>query len=295
MRSIIGRLKRGGDYFRSGSYNSPEFHEFFDDFKRGFTYQLKKLKAKEISFSKGHFYLSGFFKIDEQYYYFSLSDVRNHFGLNRWGEPELLIRTAKGPEDYTGGANNYVAIKETGMAKDIARTFRIDMPTRTQSKKKDNKTIAQEIIDKGATNIYVGSGKKALYIAWEVDGLLKDENEKSTRISMGKYGRCIAYYKCETDKFSFYYDGTSKRASFDIFDKEVKDDAFIKSLNLKVEKEGEVISNMFIPEQKIFLEPEAVALHDFIKGAEVTRHPHFDRALTIFRKRYPEAYMELLD
>jgi len=124
MKSIIERLHAGINHFQSGGCNSNEFNKFFRDFKKVFTKELNNLNATEISFSKGHFYLSGFFKVNEQYYYFSLSDVRHDWIIGRSGKPEMLIRTAKHLKDYTGGVNCYVAI-EPEMYKEIKRTFRL--------------------------------------------------------------------------------------------------------------------------------------------------------------------------
>ena len=121
MKNVKDCLYAGVEYFGSSSVNTPEFNSFFIKFKKEFTKELKKLNATEIQFSKGHFYLSGFFKVNEQYYYFSLSDVRNSFGY----PSNLLIRTAKNNKDYTGSSNNFVKV-ETDMYEKIARTFSIN-------------------------------------------------------------------------------------------------------------------------------------------------------------------------
>lgn len=72
------------------------------------------------------------------------------------------------------------------------------------------------------------------------------------------------------------------------------DEELIASLVLR--PEGEEVKNMFDPEQKCFLDPLGVALHDFIKGCEyLNKHDKMHQALGIFRERYPEEYMVLLD
>jgi len=124
METIVKRLKQGEYHFSSGTINSPEFNKFYRDFRKVFTKELIKLNATGVEFSKGHFYLTGFFKLDEQYYYFSLSDVRHGFGFNRAGNPEMLIRTAQHNRDYTGGVNNYVEINQD-IANSITKTFRL--------------------------------------------------------------------------------------------------------------------------------------------------------------------------
>lgn len=77
-------------------------------------------------------------------------------------------------------------------------------------------------------------------------------------------------------------------------EKPMTDEELIASLSLR--KEGEEIANMFDPEQKCFLDPLGVALHDFIKGCELTqKYDKMQQALGIFRENYPEEYMTLLD
>lgn len=122
MKNIIANLLGGINYFGSSSRNSPEFNKFFSAFKKVMKKELAGVEATDIEFSKGHFYLSGFFRIGEQLMYFSISDVRHGFGFNRNGQPEMLVRTAQHNKDYTGGANNYVVI-EDGMAENIKRKF----------------------------------------------------------------------------------------------------------------------------------------------------------------------------
>lgn len=108
MEKSLKLLRQG---FESSSTSTPQFNTFFSTFKKEFTAELKKVNATEIQFSKGHFYISGFFKVNEQMYYFSLSDVR---GSEFQREISMLYRTAKNNKDYTGGSNNWVNI-ETGM------------------------------------------------------------------------------------------------------------------------------------------------------------------------------------
>jgi hypothetical protein len=101
MKKSIALLRKG---FESSSFTTPEFSSFFKTFKSEFTKELTNLGATNITFNKGHFYLFGFFTIDTQAYYFSLSDVRSQ-------PTELLYRTAKHYKDYTGGSNMYVTIE----------------------------------------------------------------------------------------------------------------------------------------------------------------------------------------
>lgn len=93
------RLLAGG--FESSSYTTPEFATYASTFKREVKKRLTEIGAELLDFSRGHFYVSGFFKKGDQIYYFSQSDVR-------WSvDDKILVRTAKHVKDYTGGASNY--------------------------------------------------------------------------------------------------------------------------------------------------------------------------------------------
>jgi hypothetical protein len=116
MNKSIRMLRKG---FESSSTTTPEFAQFFRTFKSEFTKELLSISATDIVFSRGHFYLSGFFTIGSQPYYFSLSDVRGmEHCLNQFCMGQLLYRTAKHYRDFTGGSNQYVNIK-SGMAKKL--------------------------------------------------------------------------------------------------------------------------------------------------------------------------------
>ena len=103
----IAALIRGG--FESSSGLTPQFKAFARLFKRLFTKELAKVECTLLTFNRGHFYVSGFFKKGEQIYYFSVSDVRDGY-WNR--EVKMLYRTATSTKDYTGGSNQYVNIKD---------------------------------------------------------------------------------------------------------------------------------------------------------------------------------------
>ena len=86
-----------------------------------------------------------------------------------------------------------------------------------------------------------------------------------------------------------------KKVSLPIEKKEEQTDEEIIA-NLVLLDEGQEIANFFNPNQKCFLDPIGIALHDFIKGCEVLKH--YDKkqqALNIFREKYPEEYYVLLD
>lgn len=110
MKKTLALLAQG---FESSSQVTQEFKVFTKVFKNEMTKELKKLGATDIKVGTGgHFCLSGFFKVDEQWFYLSLSDVRDSEYLISQGRPiELLYRTAQHDKDFTGGGNQYVNIE----------------------------------------------------------------------------------------------------------------------------------------------------------------------------------------
>jgi hypothetical protein len=72
-----------------------------------------------------------------------------------------------------------------------------------------------------------------------------------------------------------------------------KDQALIDSLQIGTEKE--IVTNPFSGD-KAELEPEAVALYEFIKGSEALKlYKKLQQGLNIFRRKWPNEYMTLLD
>ena len=120
------KLLEGG--FESSSNTTPEFINFFRTFKKEFTKELQSIGATDIQIGKGHFYVSGFFTVYNQAWYFSISDVRGmNYGLKNYPDncmSKLLYRTAKNYKDYTGGQNRYAKI-ETGMAENMCWSFKL--------------------------------------------------------------------------------------------------------------------------------------------------------------------------
>ena len=105
----IGIEKWLGNIFESSSGLTPEFSSFSRDFKK----HLKSIAGidYELYFSRGHFYMSGFFrnKRNDKFAYFSSSDVR--YSPDNWFN-NILVREAKGEKDYTGGSNNFCKLPE---------------------------------------------------------------------------------------------------------------------------------------------------------------------------------------
>lgn len=214
MRRIASLISKGN--FDSGSVNSDKFNDFFEKFKVSFTNELKKVKATNVQFNKGHFHLSGFFTIGEQVMYFSLSDVRWFNSYNWKGQPEMLIRTAKHDKDYTGGQNNFVAI-EPNMSKKIAQ-----ISGQPEAFKKPNSTklskdeIAEKLVrtlkKDGEASRYVSSAKQASLIAWRVANKLGIKNMSLQEWKLGRYLNKVVG---EQDGYNVYYSATSKRLSLD--------------------------------------------------------------------------------
>lgn len=96
--------------FESSCKITPEFHTFFTTFKKEFIAELSTINATDIKITENHFYISGFFTVNSQCFYFSMSDVR--FFNNK----RIMYRKVKHYRDFTGERNLYVNIN-VGMAK----------------------------------------------------------------------------------------------------------------------------------------------------------------------------------
>jgi hypothetical protein len=99
-----------GHEFDSSSGLTEDWAKFARDMKL-YLYGIFKSEYKLVSFSRGHFYFSSFFKNikTDKLVYISCSDVRYFPG--QWHN-DLLIRTAKHEKDYTGGSNNTCSLNE---------------------------------------------------------------------------------------------------------------------------------------------------------------------------------------
>ena len=92
--------------FESSSGLTDEFAQFAREYKKHIMASLPK-GAELVNFNRGHFYISGFVKRENNFVYFSCDDVRG--SNNGWYE-SILIRTAKHDKDYTGGSNNFTSM-----------------------------------------------------------------------------------------------------------------------------------------------------------------------------------------
>ena len=104
-KNVKGIEKWVGYEFESSSGTTQEFLDFCKDFKKHIKQNLPD--GAELVFNRGHFYVYGFVKRLDKYVYFSISDVR-HF-RDGWYN-DILIRTAEGEKDFTGGSNSQTSL-----------------------------------------------------------------------------------------------------------------------------------------------------------------------------------------
>lgn len=142
MNLIISLLNLG---FSSSSGLTPEFKSFSTKFRNALAKEIQSVGATLVSFNRGHFYCSGFFKFPNgQHYYFSLGDVRMwSYGSSVFGR--MLLRTAKNERDFTGGQNNHLELK-TGMLSKWFKNFAPQhIPTVSMSEKMNQILNAKNI------------------------------------------------------------------------------------------------------------------------------------------------------
>jgi len=101
MQRILDKIDSG---FQSSSGTTKEWATFVTLFRNDLRKELDKVGAKNFVLNRGHFYIFGFFQLENQWYYFSISDVRF------FPDKRMLIRTVEHNKDWTGGANTYINI-----------------------------------------------------------------------------------------------------------------------------------------------------------------------------------------
>jgi hypothetical protein len=110
----MDRIKSGGIEewldvsFQSSSGLTEEFALFAKQYKKAIAKAMGDYEL--VSFSRGHFYMSGFFRSPHtgKLVYFSTDDVR---GSNNGWFDNILIRTAQHDKDYTGGSNCFSSLE----------------------------------------------------------------------------------------------------------------------------------------------------------------------------------------
>jgi hypothetical protein len=100
--------------FTSGGDTGPDFFAFAKLFKAKIKGLLGKTDKtmKIVRFDKGHYEIYGCIEKDGKFVYFNVSDVR--FWPGAWYKL-ILIRTATGIKDYTGGRNEHTALDNFGI------------------------------------------------------------------------------------------------------------------------------------------------------------------------------------
>lgn len=117
MKEVLRRLKNG--IVDEGCYTSKDFKSFARIFKNRFGKEIIKVGGVNHEQHTGHYYLSGFFDVNSQTYYYSLDDVRYPSYPNH--KNTILIRTATDHKDYHGGSNHYVELGENMLVGNLPR------------------------------------------------------------------------------------------------------------------------------------------------------------------------------
>jgi len=100
-----------GHTFETSTTHTPEYLKFLKDFKAAIKSLLPD-RCDMLRFKPNHFDTSGFIRRQDgqkhTYVFVSISDIR--YWPDEWAT-NILIRTASGPEDYSGGPNNYTTLE----------------------------------------------------------------------------------------------------------------------------------------------------------------------------------------
>ena len=96
----------------AGAYKSDDFIVFARAMRSAIQNEVKKIGAKVVNFSVGHYDISGFVEKEGRYVYFSYSEPRcMPIDLTRADCMKgILVRRAKGPKDYSGEHNYFTNI-----------------------------------------------------------------------------------------------------------------------------------------------------------------------------------------
>lgn len=96
---------------REGTDETDEMKQFFRDFRSDLKKILKDTNFKIYQMKKNYYDVSCIISsLDEtKFIYLSLGDMR--FNFNHWFE-QVLVRTMKNPQDYSGGMNHYCSVVE---------------------------------------------------------------------------------------------------------------------------------------------------------------------------------------
>lgn len=95
-------------FFQSCCVETPEFKSFCASLKRALNRDLKESALELDTFSKGHFYASGFLKGHGGYVYFCVDEVRPYADLRR----KVYCRIAEHNKDFHGRENHMCELSE---------------------------------------------------------------------------------------------------------------------------------------------------------------------------------------
>lgn len=90
----------------SGEGESNASKEWKASARRWFGKYLKSIGATDFDFHPMYYEFSAFFRIGERWWYISSNDCRYQIFTS------MLIRTASGPKDFTGGRNQNIPYDE---------------------------------------------------------------------------------------------------------------------------------------------------------------------------------------
>lgn len=99
----------------AGAYRSEEFNALAKSMRTAFRNSAKARGFELESFNIGHYYVSGFFKKEDKFVYFSWDCPRGGYAIdfNKYDPCSgFLYRTASGPRDYHGGTNHFCGLPE---------------------------------------------------------------------------------------------------------------------------------------------------------------------------------------
>jgi hypothetical protein len=120
VKGVPGWVSQYLNYsFSSGGRMGPDGEEWIKSCRAWLRKFLKDVGGNDLDFHKNHYTWSAFFKIGNQWFYMSCSDCRHK--LSDW----LLVRTAQGPKDYTGGRNERVRMDQN-FYPDLCRVLGVD-------------------------------------------------------------------------------------------------------------------------------------------------------------------------
>ena len=90
---------------------SREYNNFQNAFNRMAKDIAANINAEVVKTLKGHYDGSMFFKRGDRYVYVHYGNSINRTHID-FGSSFIYCRTAKSDNDYTGGTNNFVSLKE---------------------------------------------------------------------------------------------------------------------------------------------------------------------------------------